>query len=95
MEKLKVLLYAKTITKINPKKGKLFTKKRLLYSRCFVGVNLIYIVTYTHNYVIVVINTASIYSLNQFLESPIISNIIILIFLNNLVYMKKDELDML
>ena len=104
LRKIKILIIRqdnnKNTLKINQKKEKIITKI-LLYPICFIVVNIIYIVTYTHNHFMVVIGTASIYFLNKFLESALISNIIILtliligfVFLNNSVHTKKDELAM-
>jgi hypothetical protein len=104
-EKIKNLIIRKNKNRnlliIEQKKEKIITKI-LFYPICFIGVNIIYMVTYTHNLFLAVIVTASIYFLKKVLESTLISNIIILtliligrVFLNNSVYTKRDQFDML
>lgn len=88
--------------KINQQKEKKIITKVLLYPMCYIVVNIIYIVTYTHNHFIFMMVTVSFYFFNKVLELPLIFDIITLtlvliglIFLKNSVYTKKDEFDML
>ena len=103
--KIKSLIVRKDNNKNTPnvsQKKENIILKTILYPICYIWVNTIYIVTYTKNYVIVIIGTASIHLINTTLKLPMISNTILLTllligvtFLNSSVYKKNGELDLL